>query len=258
MAGNQGVTGLPRSVFVADGRLYRKISESPAHVELLDDLDTMIVPLAGKIEVHESAVGAVRARLFEAGQLNSGALLIKNPYDAESYEFADRAIETFASAKYHALANLTRLLGARSVRFVEVKADRDRTGWVAKAKARIPAGGGEIDATREVTRKLEKRLEGEMAFPGATPDIAGAETYLQERNLMGDHQMRDLIDPRTGDNPIRKYKMTVSGTRESASSFDSALKLANTGPVKALDVGASFRVTAESIRSITLTTEITF
>lgn len=63
---------------------------------------------------------------------------------------------------------------------------------------------------------------------------------------------------RTGKNPISAYKMTLSGTRESAANLRSAPKIANAGPVKAVEIGASFSKTAELISSIEITTEITF
>jgi hypothetical protein len=238
--------------------LYRTISESPESIELLDDLDAMILPYEGKIEVHEPQILLVRELLSAAGQLTEGALLIKNPYDAESYEFADSAIETFASAKYHALANVSRLLGATKVRFVEAKVENGKSSWVAKALAHFPGGRGDVDVRREVTKKLEDHLEGEMAFPGSAPAVDDAMVYLRRRNLSGDQQMRDLIDLRTGSNPIRDYRMTVSGLQESASNFTAALKLINAGGIEVVDLGASFSATTESVKSITITTEITF
>ena len=70
--------------------------------------------------------------------------------------------------------------------------------------------------------------------------------------------MKDLVELRTGTNPISDYKVTLSGTRESAANLRSALKIANAGPVKAVQIGASFLKTANSISSIEITTEVTF
>jgi len=252
------VSALPRSVLVADDGLYATISGDPNFVELLDDLDAMVIPFSSKPQVNEQQVGVIREVLLQAGQLTAGALLIKNPYETERYELAEFAIETFASAKYHALANVARLLGAKEVHVIETKVEVKNSKWASKLSARIPAGGGEADVSRDVTRKIEERLEGQMKFPGADPAPDQALGYLGRRNLSNDQQMRDLVEMRTGANLISGYKMTFSGTREAASNLNSALKLANAGPVKAVNIGASFSHTADSLRSVEITTKITF
>lgn len=258
MIDSEGRAFAPRSVLVADDRLYREILQGSDSVGLLEDLDAMVIPYSGRAEVNEREVATVREILLDAAQLIPGALLVKNPYEANSYEFAELAIETFASAKYHALANVARLLGAREVRFVEAKADRSAAAWRGDAKASAPAGGGEVEITNEVTKKLEARLEGQMKFPGADPVPGDALAYLQRRNLSNDYQLKELVEMRTGTNLISDYKVTLSGTRESAANLRSALKIANAGPVKAVDIGVSFSKTAESISSIEITTEIVF
>lgn len=254
----QPVVLLPRSVLVADGQLYRNISQSPDSIGLLEDLEAMVIPHSGKAEANEQEVLSVRELLSAAGQLISGTLLIRNPYDAASYEFAEYAIETFAIAKYHALANVARLLGAREVHFLEAKVDHDIAKWGAVATATVPAGGGEAELSNEVTKKLEERLESVMKFEGSGPDPEDALAYLRQRNLSNDQQLRGLVEMRTGTNPLTEYKMTLSGTRESTANLKSALKIANAGPVKAVDIGGSFSKSAEWISSIEITTEIKF
>ena len=249
---------LPRSVLVADDRLYRQISQNSDSVALLEDLDAMVIPYSCHAEVNAQQTAPIREVLLAAGQLTAGALLIKNPYETSSYEFAEFAIETFASAKYHAIANVARLLGAREIHVVEAKVDHNVANWGAGVKGKIPVGGGEAEISHEVTKKLEERLEGHLKFPGSDPAPEDALAYLLRRNLSNDQQLRDLVEMRTGTNLISHYKMTLSGTRESAANLRSALKIANAGPVKAVEIGASFSRTAESISSIEITTEITF
>ncbi|TFB66161.1 hypothetical protein [Cryobacterium sp. Hz9] len=258
MANIEGMSALPRSVLVADDRLYRAISQNPDSVTLLEDLDAMVIPYSGRAEVNEQQSASIREVLLAAGQLISGALLIRNPYETASYEFAEYAIESFASAKYHALANVARLLGAREIHVVDAKVAHTVAKSGAGVKAKIPAGGAEAEISKEVSKKLEERLEGHMKFPGAEPAPEDALVYLRRRNLSNDQQLRDLVEMRTGANPISHYKVTLSGTRESAANLRSALKIANAGPVKAVDIGASFSKTAESISSIEITIEIAF
>ncbi|WP_157155715.1 hypothetical protein [Diaminobutyricimonas sp. LJ205] len=235
-----------------------KITQDPDSVELLEDLDAMVIPFSSKAEGNELQVASIRQVLLATGQLVSGALLIKNPYETESYEFAEQAIETFAAAKYHHFANVARLLGARQVRFVQARVERVSANWAGSLKARVSPGGGEAEASKEVIKNLEDRLEGQMKFPGSDPAPEEALEHLRRRNLSNDQQLKALVEMRTGTNLISDYRMTLSGTRESDANLQSALKIANSGAVKAVEIGASFSKAAKSISSVEITTEIKF
>jgi len=255
---NDEVDRLPRSVIVADNDLYREIVMGPDSVSLLEDLDAMVIPLSGKAEAHERENAAIREVLLAAGQLIPRALLVRNPYEAASYELAADALEAFASAKYHALANVARLLGAREVEFIDAKIDQSVDRWGANLLIRTPWANGTGSASNEVTKKLEKRLEAQMSFPGGEPAPTEALDYLRRRNLANDQQLRDLVEMRTGTNLISAYKMKFSGTRESAANLLSALTIANSGPAKAASVGGDFSKKADGTSSIEITTKITF
>ncbi len=248
---------LPRSVLVVDDHLYREISESPDSVDLLDDLDAMVIPYSAKAEVNVAEVASIRRLLLDAGQLAPGSLLVKNPYTPAAYEPADLALEAFALAKYHALANVAKHLGATKVSFVDAQVDNAESSWNATAKAKAPVAKADIQVSREVTQKIANKLHGEMTFDGAAPDIDSALESLRVRNLMSDQQLRYLIELRTGTNPIASYKMTLSGTRESSANLRSALNLAVSVP-KAGDGSASFTRVVTTISNIDITTEITF
>lgn len=248
----------PRSVLVAPNPLYHELSQDPDRVGLLEDLDAMIIPYSATAQVNEQQVAAIRLVLEAAGQLTAGSLLIKNPYDAARYEFAEFAIEAFAGAKYHALANVARLLGAREIHFIEAKVDQNKVNMEGGAKFQIPAGAGQLDVSTEVTKRLEERLEGQMKFPGSAPAPEEALAYLSRRFLSNDQHLTDLVEMRTGANLISDYKMTLNGTRESAANLKSGLNLARALPATAIEFAAAFTRTAESISSIEITTEITF
>lgn len=250
-------TPLPRSVLVVDDDTYRQISEGPDSVDLLDDLDAMVIPYSGKAEVNIAEVAALRRLLLEAGQLIPGSLLVKNPYTPATYEPADLALESFALAKYHALANVAKHLGATKVSFVDAQVDDAESSWNAAAKARVTVAKADAQLGREVTQKIAKKLHGEMTFDGAAPDIDSALESLRVRNLMNDQQLRYLIELRTGINPIASYKMTLSGTRESSANLRSALNLAVSVP-KSVEGSASFTRVVNTISNIDITTEITF
>lgn len=245
-------------MFVADEQLYLSITQDPDNVHLLDDMSAMIVPFRGRPEVHEAAVGEVRALLAEAGRLAPRALLVRNPYQADDYEVADDAIEAFSIAKYHAFANVSRLLGATEVRFLEARAELERADFQARVAALFPVGSGDAEATRNVVKKIEDRLGGHLHFTGGTPDPESASDYLRRSNLTHDPVLRSLVEMRTGANLITRYEFTLNGTRESTSNLSSALQIANSGPLKALEIGAKFSMMAQSIRDVEIKTEITF
>lgn len=249
---------MPRSVLVASDQLYKQISTDPNSVALLQDTEALIVPFSTSIVAQEQLATKVRNLLRDSQQLKSGALLVRNPYENAAYEYAESAIETFALAKYHALANVARILGAKEVQFKEAKGEKSQSRRAGGLKAFLPGGGGELDFVNVVTDNLTNRLEGNMTFPGGTPAPTDAITYLTKKNLARDQQLQALVDMRTGDNPITTYKMTLNGTHEADSNVDAALKIANAGPVKAANIGATFSAQANSIKSIDITTIITF
>jgi len=250
--------GLPRSVLIVTDQRYLQIAQSPEGVGLLDDPDALVIPYSGRAQVNEALVSAVRDRLRKAGQLVPGSLLIKNPYDAESFEFAENAIEAFASAKYNAMANVARLLGAKEVHFMEAKIETRSQEWQfgLKVRGKLAKGGGH--ASNEVKDQLKAQLTGQLFFPGSDPDIEEAVAYISRRNLTNDQQVKDLVELRSGSNRITRQLVKISGTRDSESNFRSAANLANAGPVKMLKAGTTFTKTASMIRNIEISTEIVF
>ncbi|WP_311260494.1 hypothetical protein [Microbacterium sp. WCS2018Hpa-9] len=255
-AGGTGVR--PRSVLVASDQLYRRMAQDKDSVALLEDVEAMVVPFSDEPQANAGLIRSVREIVAREGKLVSGALLIKNPYDADGYEFAEHAVETFASEKYHHLANVARILGASEVQFVDAKIEKADNSVQVGGKMKLPTGAGDVGAGRDVSKKLEQRLAGHMEFPGADsePDLAAA--YVAKHNLSNDHQLTALVEMRTGLNPLSRYKMTLSGTREAEANLRSALRLATAGLVKAADIGADFSRTVKSISSVEITTEITF
>lgn len=217
----------------------------------------MVIPYSGKPEVNVAEVGALRRLLLAAGQLSPDLLLVKNPYTPDTYEPADVAVEAFALAKYHALANVAKHLGATKVIFVDAQVDNTDASFSAGARAKVPLAKADAHVARDVTQKIAKRLRGEMAFDGSAPDLDSAIESLRVRNLMSDQQLRYLIELRTGRNPITSYKMTLSGTRESSANLRSALNLAINVP-KSGDGSASFNRAVNTVSNIDITTEITF
>jgi len=256
---------MPRSVLVAADDLYLRLADSPRDVALLDDLNAMVIPYSVQPVFHVTEVASVREHLLETGKHVPGSLLIKNPYDIDSYEFAESAIEAFASAKYHAMANVARLLGAREVQFKEARVETRQKEWAFGLKGNAKAINADGEATSQVKDQIRAQLHGQLTFPGSRPRVLEALEYMKRRNLSDDQQLRDLVDMRDDrgldgpdQNLVQSQVVRVSGTREAESSFRSALSIANAGPIKALQIATSFAKSATSIRNIEIVTEITF
>jgi hypothetical protein len=252
------MSSVPRTVLVADDKLYLKLESDPRSVHLLEDRDAMVVPYRHEPTVNAREVLAVRELLLTSGQLTRDALLVKNPYEAASFELAEFAPEAFASAKYHAIAVVAGMLGATEMRIVEASVDRTTVRWDADLTAKLPVFGGGAKASRDATKRLEKKVEARMEYEGSAPDRDAALAYLRRRNLWSDPELQALIDLRSIQNRAKKYTLTFSGTRESATNLRSALELAGSVSTKKAKVGATFTRNFESVTTIDITTEITF
>lgn len=249
---------MPKSVLVAPDALYLQIAAGADSVDLLQSRDAMVVPYSMSPHFHQQDVLRVREHLQNQGQLVKGSLLIKNPYDPDTFELADNAIAAFTDAKYHAMANVARLLGALEITLKETRVESHVEAWNAELKARFKIGDGKASAKKEVKKKISALLDVHFEFPGGQPDPVQALEYLERRNLAHDYRLRDLIEMRSGSSQVIKYEMKLSGTRESDSHLACGLELANAGPVKLLQIGASFTKTVESVKNVEITTEILF
>lgn len=249
---------MPKSVLVAPDDLYHRIASGPHTVELLERLDAMVVPYSVTPLFNESTVLAVRDHLESEGQLLRGALLIKNPYDPVTFELAENSLEAFTEAKYRATANVARLLGAVEVTCKETRVESESQSWNADLKATFKVGDGSANAKREVKKRVHARLDLHYVFSGGEPSPSEALEYLERRNLAHDYRLRDLIEMRTGTHRVVKTELMLSGTRESDSNLACGLELANAGPVKLLEIGASFTTTMQAVKDVEITVEITF
>lgn len=250
------VARLPRSVVVVNDATYQAMKRDPGSVDLLSDPDSLVLPYSAD---RDSATAArVREILEEADHLDVGTLLVRNPYESESYTLADEAVEVFTGTKYQVLAKVAGLLGATSVKFVEAKVDVDRSSSSGTAKGTVKVVKADASVERDWEHRITSDITAEYNFDGGDPDLGAARAYLSEKKLRTDHDLSSLIELRDGPNPLRKRVVTLNATRESDKSLKAALKLANSGPIKVADIGAGFRHSVESLRKVELVTEIIF
>lgn len=249
---------MPRSVLVASDALYFKFAGDPEAIHLLEGTDAMVVPYSTSPHFNDQEVLRVREHLSRTGQLAAGSLLIKSPYDSESFEVSENAIATFAVEKYRAMAKVAALLGASEIKFEQARIETANSKWSANLNTRFKVGGGKAEAKRDVRKHLTSRLDSHLKFRGGSPSPDEARAHLVQRNIFHDRELAALIDLRTDPNRVEHYQMTISGSLESESNLQCALDLANAGPVKLLQIGATFARTVNVVMNIEISTTIEF
>jgi hypothetical protein len=247
---------LPQSVVVVNDATYEAIERDRETVDLLTDPDSLVLPHSAN---NDSATAAkVRQILEEADRLHVGALLVRNPYEPESYTLADEAVEVFTGTKYQILAKVAGLLGAKRVKLLEAKVEVDRSSASGTARGTVKVVESDGSVERNWADRITSNITAEYGFDGGDPDLEAARAYLYEKKLHTDHDLSSLIELRDGPNLLRKRKVTLNATRESDKSLRAALKLANSGLIKVASIGAEFRHSVESLRKVELVTEIIF
>lgn len=258
MSGSELPEIMPRSIVVIELRKYQQMSADPKEVLLLQSTDAMVIPYSGTIKYNVEQIEPIRQLLKTSEQLAPDVVLVKDPFAKLGYVSAvsaQDALAALASTKYHLLANVIRLLGAREFKFVEVRAEQDSKAVSAKAGGNSPIKPVTVDVTAStsIKNRLSAKLTGEMVFDGGEPDTKTALEYLHQHQLGGDQQMRTLVDMRTAPNLIQQYRLTFNCTRESVLNVKAAASVA-----KVIGVEAHFEMDATALSEIEIVTEIQF
>lgn len=250
---------MPKSVFVTDDATYRKLIDDPKGVILVEDTEALIVPYSAKPEANEALVREIRDTLIATGRLESGSLVIKNPFEPKQYEPASSAIETFSMAKYYHFANLAKLLGAKELSFHEAANEQQRTTRKMGANVKVAnLTDTKASVDQEASAALKSKLQQNMVFAGSEPEIDQAKAYLEKHFLNFDQQMTSLVDLRSGANPIHSYHVTVNLSKESESTLNVGLALTAKLSGIGVNLGGSFKKIGTESSSIEVVTEISF
>lgn len=231
---------LPRTVFIADDNAYFQIASDKNQVTLLNDKDVVIMPYSAEPFSNKEFINEVRELLKKQNIFHKKQLLVLNPYSAEKYEVADKAVETFALAKYDAITVVAMHLGAKSVEFEDVFHEKNKLLHAFNLKAKF---GQEINAnskaSKQLTNQIMAKRAGKTLFEGSEPDINAAIQYMTETNIMHDQQLSHLIRLQSR-NKIKSYELMLNGSQETESVFKATLELAATAPVGATGAGMEF------------------
>lgn len=245
----------PRVAVVVSDRTYRNIANDERKAYLLETPDSLVVPYSADPVAQAKRVVAVREQLIDRDLMATDQLLVRNPYDPTSYEYADDALETFVKAKYYHLASIAAHLGASSIKFLKVEIEQDKSDTAGDLKANVKVTKADAKFARTIKNRLEGRFEAATDLAGKPVDVEAARAFMLERRLANDPDVLGLIDLCAAGNPVRTHRVKMNGLRESTRSLKAGLELTTNLGMK-LGGGGLFTRAVESISSIEVTTEI--
>ena len=130
-----------------------------------------------------------------------GDVLIQNPYNDDLYEPAATAPTQFARDKLRYVSQLCQLLGAHRVSALEVvenerfeKSGNSQELGIAVDEYRSGQAKRAVDKASSLMNSFAQSIVDE--FEGGSPDIAGAENLLIRTGLLGDPDVRALLELR--------------------------------------------------------------
>ena len=141
--------------------------------------------------------------LIDSGLVQPGAVLIQSPFDKNRYENSKQAVERFALDKHLHFSTLCMNLGAREVTVeqIERKNTEDKKTFSLQADLSMK-GSGDIKIEDEELASFCGKLTLQDKFQGGSPDVPAAEKHLRQTGLLGDADMRSLIDLRRNPNNL--------------------------------------------------------
>ena len=178
--------------------------------ELLLNEETHILPYPPQ----QSATLTVQD-LIDSGIARPGTVLIQSPFDKDIYQNSTQAVELFALDKHFYFSRLCRHLGAREVTIeqIDFKSTEDREIWSLKSDVPLRgSGGGKIK--NEELASFQSKLTLKDKFPGGAPDVPAARELLRKTGLLGDANMRSLLDMRQGSNKLTSRELQLNVTTE--------------------------------------------
>lgn len=199
--------------------------------------------------------GSLENSLEISGLLEIGSLLVQNPYETSVYAPLDKALSTFALAKYLHFTTLCGLLGAREVDVEQVEVRTSKGKQIFKVyNSSLYADGG-IAGENRTFEEIRNNIKIKSRFDGGKPNIEKAEEHLLQYQLLHDVSMKSLIDQRKGDNPIRSRELILSLSEESKRTFKA---IADVNVPTYADIQAQLDQVKKEVYELTLTVRVEF
>ncbi len=164
-------------------------------------------------------------KLRDSNLLDSGSVLIQNPYDPSDYADIVDASYTFAQAKCIHFANLCGLLAARkvSVEQIEMKTTDGKSNFSGNINS--PYGGGGADVESSVWERMKTAIALDDEYDEGSANIDEAEKYLRKNQCLSDPIMKGLLELRKSGIPIKKRNFALSVSKDSQKNLNVAFCL---------------------------------
>lgn len=195
--------------------------------------------------------------LIDSGLVQQDAVLIQSPFDKDRYENSKQAMERFALDKHLHFSTLCMNLGARAVTVeqIEKKNTEDKKTYSLQGGQSMRGTGGVKIEDEEVASFCNK-LTLQDTFQGGSPDVPAAEEHLRRTGLIGDADMRSLLDLRRNpNNLLTSRKLQLNMTSEVKRNFN---VLASLNIPAYLDLEAGYDRHLREQTEFTLTVKVDF
>ena len=219
--------------------------------ELLLNQETYILPYPPQ----QSA--PVVQDLINSGMARPGTVLIQSPFDKDIYQSSTQAVELFARDKHFYFSRLCRYLGAREVTIeqIDFKSTEDREVWSLKSDVPL-RGSGDGKIKNEELASFQSKLTLKDKFSGGAPDVLAARELLRKTGLLGDANMRSLLDMRQGsNNQLTSRELQLNVTAETQGNLN---VLANLTVPAYLSLEAGYDRHVREQTQFTLTIKVDF
>lgn len=161
------------------------------------------------------STNSVVAELLDAGQVRPGVVLVQSPFDKDVYEDVTQAASRFALAKHTIFSTFCMHLGAREVVVEQIEL-QSRTGrTTVDVKAGRAGVQGKVKAEHEAVDSFRSQMTLHDVFSGGEANPAEAEALLRRTGLLGDPNMRSLLEIRSAiTNVITERRLTLNLSSE--------------------------------------------
>ncbi|ALG70966.1 hypothetical protein VY88_04080 [Azospirillum thiophilum] len=209
--------GSRKAILVLQRHEVERCQYEPGAERTLVDDETYVLPLP--LPVGEDSPQALR-NLSEAGLLRPGAMLVQSPFNVDTYEEAYLAPQRFALAKHMYFSVLCRHLGATEVSVEQITLSTSKGEQSLDMKGSRLGAEGSVKGKAEDLAKVLSQMDLHDEFTGGPPDVTAAERLLRRTGLMGDPNMRSLIEMRRdGANQIKSRRVKVNLSSEAQSTL---------------------------------------
>jgi hypothetical protein len=173
-----------------------------------------------------SFASAIADSIRDQYALESGALLIQNPYDTSTYFREDEAVAQIALQKTLRIAQVCHLLGSTSLTVKQISSATDERQKHSGASGGAKGIMGRLSGDSKAVREIRQRIALRDTCSGGEPDIQKAEEYLLSQRLSNDTMLTNLVEARAvTNNTLKSRTLTIDATKEARSSLDIAAKV---------------------------------